>query len=396
MVIQSFLSKSISWLAITAVFSCGIANVHGQDYVTSQGWRDDRPKQNQVAMARRNGELNFETANDSPSSPAVVDLEQVDVQQSRFFSQVTQSKIILPPGQSLSTQAITVPQTANVNLNDPNLLTGEIYAAFDFMFLERSGPDPQAFVFTNGVPTLNTTAFSYDAEFSPAATIAIGDQFGYALEFSFLSSANHRFNGVQAGTNVVPVFFGGIPAAPVNSYTITSQSQMDNFELNQWVRYSDRVRLGLGLRIIDMREEFDIKETNSSDGFFSITDNEMFGGQFALQYLFYSTDRMAVYFQGKSGLYYNRVKLSATAQNVQMTPDEDELSFVGDLRLVADFPLTDILSLRAGYQATFLTRVAQGIDQNDNLNIGNPTNPGVMDFSTPTYRGGFFGIVASY
>lgn len=280
--------------------------------------------------------------------------------------------------------------------NGQTLYKGGLYTSFDFMFLERSGPSPQALVFTNGSPSLNTTSFTYDAEFTPAATIAIGDPYGYALEFNFFSSANHRFNSVQAGTTVVPVFFGSIPAAPVNSYTIDAQSQLDNYELNQWVSYSQRLRLGLGLRILDLREEFDITETGTSNGFFSITDNELFGGQFAAQYIFFANQYGTVYFQGKSGIYYNRVKVAATSSNLAMNPDSDEFSFVGDLRLVADFPLTDLVSFRAGYQATFLTRVAQGLDQNDNLAISNPTNPGSFDFSTPTYRGGFFGIVVAY
>lgn len=351
-------------------------------------------------------ELDFGSRQENDDAP-LVDLNRNPVRPDPVTGQPTRSN--QPPNPLPLSQPDIQPMTISGNAQLPQVsgpvseqiarnryLTGELYASFDFMFPERSGPAPQAFVFTNGVQTLNTTAFSYSEQFAPAATIAIGDQFGYAFEFNFFNSANHRFNGVQSGTNVVPVFFGGIPATPANSYTIDAEAELNNYELNQWVRHSERLRLGLGLRIINLNEVFNITETGTTTGFFSNTSNDLYGGQFAAQYLFFSNDIAAIYFQGKAGLYYNHVKLNANALNVQMAPDSDELSFAGDLRLVADFPLTDHFSIRAGYHATFLTRIAQALDQNDDLSLATPSNPGNFDFSTPTYRGGFFGFVANY
>ena len=307
--------------------------------------------------------------------------------------------LINPPnGNSLNQAVIAqepqIPQST-ITTEGETLLTGHFYMAFDFMFLRRSGPSPQVLVVTDGVPSLNSADFSYDATFSPRFVIGLGDPNGYAFEFLYMSSS-HDFDGVLAGTAVTPIFFGGIPAAPVSSYTVDAESQLNNYEINQWVRLNDRSRLGLGLRIIDMHDEYNITETGTNSGFFCTAENQLLGGQFAGQYIFVSNEIAMVYFQGKAGLFWNHASVDATSANAQITPDTDEFSFVGDLRIVADFPVTRLISMRAGYHAQLLTNIAQALDQNDDLSIFNPAAPGNFDFSSPWYHGMFFGIVGSY
>lgn len=317
-----------------------------------------------------------------------------------------QNNLANPSGTSINPQ-INLIQPPNAQSNGQAVIpadsmqpfsSGQMYSAVDFMFLERSGPSPQGIVFDGGGESFNASSIKYSEAFSPAATIGIGDQFGNALEFNYLTAREHGFNGTQNGTGVTPVFFGGIPAVPAASYTINAVTQMDNYELIGWGRYSDRLRLGFGLRIVDMSEQFDITETNAptTTGFFSITDNELYGAEIAAQYLILANSYARVYVQGRFGPYYNRVKVNATALNFNIAPDSDEFAVIGDLRLVGDFPITQCLSFRAGYQATFFSRIAQGIDQNDNLTLANAANPGQIDFSSPSYRGGFFGFVVAY
>ena len=309
----------------------------------------------------------------------------------------------LPNSSQLPNDSIYQPYSAPESnffapISAANCRHGQIYASFDSYFLERSGPSPQTIAFVNGTPSLNASSITYDAAFSPGATIGFGDRFGYAWEFNFLTAANHDFRSVQQGTTVTPIFFGGIPAAPVNSYTVFANARLDNYELNCWAPISNRLRVGAGLRIIDVREQFDITETNTAapTGFFAITDNELYGGQFALQYNFLRNDYANIYFMGNVGPYWNNSKVRARAANAFIAPDSDEFSVVGDLKLVADFPITKILSLRAGYHATFMSRIAQALDQSDDLSAFNPVNPGLIDYSSPSYRGGFVGIVCSY
>jgi len=107
-----------------------------------------------------------------------------------------------------------------------------------------------------------------------------------------------EFNGslTLEGEGITPTFFGLIPADPVESYEASYESELTNIEANVWRRVGERLKIGFGGRYIKLEESFDVEFTGdpiSMDntgtvgmtppeqaGFFSDTENRIFGGQF--------------------------------------------------------------------------------------------------------------------
>jgi len=124
--------------------------------------------------------------------------------------------------------------------------------------------------------------FDFGSEETIRYTIQFMDDFGSGIELTFFDFNEFDTTLVADGPNVVPTFFGGIPSNPVASYDNNYQSRLTNVELNFWQRRSELIRTGIGLRHVNLDENFDVTESNSGGlnlGFFSRTENEMWGAQ---------------------------------------------------------------------------------------------------------------------
>jgi opacity protein-like surface antigen len=216
-----------------------------------------------------------------------------------------------------------------------------------------------------------------------------------------------EFNGSLAleGEGITPQFFGGIPADPADAYVANYKSRLTNIEANAWRRSGERLKLGLGLRHFKLEEEFDIEISadqsstgtttgTSENGFFSDTENKIFGAQ--LMARVYRPVTNKVYLEGgvNGGYGFNRITTDSDTANIDSHTEENTgtgfFSFNGGVTLR---PM-DGLSLRAGYEGLLLTDVALSPDQSQSINAFSGT--GEIQTGELYFGGAYFGGTISF
>ena len=213
------------------------------------------------------------------------------------------------------------------------------------------------------------------------------------------------FNGslTLEGEGITPIFFGGIPAEPVESYEATYTSELTNIEANVWNRVGERLKIGFGARYIKLEEQFDIEfieDPNSTsgstttgmmmqEGFFSNTANRIFGGQVMAR--LYRPVVNKVYIEGgvDAGFGTNRITADSDTANVDSNTEDETgtgfFSFSGGVTYRA----LNGLSLRAGYEGLLLTDVALSPDQSTAIDAINGT--GEIQTGSLYFSGAYFG-----
>jgi hypothetical protein len=155
----------------------------------------------------------------------------------------------------------------------------------------------------------------------------------------------------------------------------------------------------VGLRYINLRDIFDWRAEDiqvlGSDGSYLIrTDNDMYGLQMGAG-AGYERARWSVGVQSKGGVFINdasgRTALNFTADDLNdsdLRLKNDELSFVGEFKLVGRWHILPDFSLRAAYELMYITSVALGPNQAtfiDDFSYLNTTQD-------PFYHGASFGL----
>ena len=125
-----------------------------------------------------------------------------------------------------------------------------------------------------------------------------------------------------------------------------------------------------GLRIIQLHEEFEfgVDAPPLSLSLLANTDNHLYGGQFGGQLDWCPfAGPLAISGLVKAGVYgnYADVQFSqAGIVNISLPRVDDwNTAFVGELGVVATYPLSDRWSLRGGYQLLYIDGVALATDQ---------------------------------
>jgi hypothetical protein len=130
----------------------------------------------------------------------------------------------------------------------------------------------------------------------------------------------------------------------------------------------------IGLRFMEMRDILDWRAEDiqviGNDGSYHIrTDNDMFGFQMGAG-LTYDTARWSLGYHVKGGVFINdatgRSTLDFTADDAQDSDlgfSADELSFIGEAKLIARWHLLPDFSLRASYEMMYLTSQAVAPNQ---------------------------------
>ncbi len=189
------------------------------------------------------------------------------------------------------------------------------------------------------------------------------------------------------GEGITPVFFGGIPREPVESYDASYSSRLKSYEANVWARRGERLKIGSGLRFIGLDENFDIEFLDNSgsaggglpgtpsgsgggggSSFSSRTENSIFGGQ--VMATLYRPVKQAFYLEGGAagGFGFNRIATdSDTGNQDSNTTDTTGIGFIG-FNAGMSFRPTDGLTFRAGYEGLFLSTVGLGPDQSAAIN----------------------------
>jgi hypothetical protein len=270
-----------------------------------------------------------------------------------------------------------------------------IQFTLDLLVMDRTGADSTPFLIdtqTGGV-LLSTGELNDDAEPGLRAGVTIMGQDGYDVEFSYLGL--DTFEDVATRTSDNPIafaFFGGLPANPQQSYSVDYRSDLSSGEINLRRRVGPQVTWLAGFRFLELRESFHVLSSNG--GFFSNTDNDLYGFQLGGEVHLFRVRRSLLFSTVKAGVYYNNADVTATASSaggtISFIDDEDTAAFVGDLAVGMLIPMGPSADLRIGYQGLFLDGVGLAPDQSNSYSLF--TSSGTLDESTIYYHGGFVGV----
>ena len=263
------------------------------------------------------------------------------------------------------------------------------------LFLGRSGLTGGAFVFDDNGPSFSfeDLALDLDTGFRAGLGIYTSDESG--LDLTFMRQDNSRVDIVD-GPNVVPVFFNGIPANPEPSYDIVYDSSINSYEANYWLRQNPNWRVGCGMRVYDMEEDFNVLvSSNPTTGFRSDTTNVLIGAQLLVEHVKSISDGWNLILGGKFGGFNNNSDVHAVSLNEEFTRETDVFSFAMDYKAGLQYEFTEITTFEIGYQGLFFTNVATGPAQSQVLSFFAP-NTNQIAFDTVNYNGIYFGAAITY
>lgn len=277
----------------------------------------------------------------------------------------------------------------------------------DVLYFSRAISGGSPFAFTATGESFSNADISVDPESTVRYRLGVASEYGTGYEF--VAYDFDEFSGTLAltGEGITPVFFGGIPAEPADAYSATYQSRIKNFELNVWARRSEALRVGYGLRHFSIEEEYDITlgaDSNDADpttgavdggtGFFSSTDNNLFGGQIMLE--LYREIAPDFYVVGgvKGLLLNNRVDIDADTENIDRSGEDSFITGGVNFNGGINYRVFRGFSLRAGYEGVFLGSVAAATTQSENNNLLEET---ISPFGESLYfGGGYFGCTVTF
>ena len=279
----------------------------------------------------------------------------------------------------------------------------------DYLYLSRGTAADNFFAFNDAGETFSL------ADIDPGDDTTLRYRFLIATEggtgFEFVGYDFDDFSGSISleGEGITPIFFDLIPREPASTYDASYSSQLENYELNVWGRRSERVKLGYGCRYINLDENFDIEfgepvdstgtattttSANDVSGFFSRTENEIFGGQLMIQ--LYRPVVPGIYFSGgaSGGYGFNQIEVDSDTADVDTHSEDDSgtgfFSFNGGISM----RVANGLTVNAGYEGLLLTSVALAPDQS----AGAVFAQGVPEIQTGAlyFSGAYIGAVLAF
>ena len=276
----------------------------------------------------------------------------------------------------------------------------------DGLFFSRGLDGGSSFATNNAGESFSNADFDFDTETTARYRLGLASEYGTGFEFVYYDF--NEFSGTLSltGAGITPTFFGGNPAEAADSYTATYQSRIKNAELNVWSRRSERIRVGYGLRYISVQEQYDItlgadsgtagsgNTGGSFSGFFSKTDNDLFGGQIMLELFHPVTSSM--YLEGgvKGLLLNNDADLDVDTANFDLSGDDSFVTGGVNFNGGVSYRALRGVHLRAGYEGVFIGSVASGAAQSESNSVFD-------GFVIPTgeslyYGGGYAGCTVTF
>ncbi len=262
------------------------------------------------------------------------------------------------------------------------------------LFLSRDGADDGAFIYdgtTNDV-VLRHHDLDSASDDTSRYKLQYQSQSGYRFEFIYfdLDDVNHS----ETVGNSVPVFFGESPAMPSSAYDLNYDSSLTNFEFNAWRRISQNFRYGFGLRHVALDEAFNVLTSGTPNGYFSDTQNELWGGQFVAEYARPICRGIDLEIGSRVGLFKNEADINFVTPTRDVAYEDSESAAVVDLNLGLSVKFSCRFRLRGGYQVMYMDGVALAPNQSTGYSPAATIAPG--NFSEATYDGGYFGAAFSF
>lgn len=273
---------------------------------------------------------------------------------------------------------------------------------FEVLVLDRRSNLEQTDLFfdSTSAAMLNTADFNLETEAgvrvgfllaSPCGNDWTGEYFGI-----------HTFQDSITRTDaagITDVFFGQTGAA-LASLTAEYESNLDSLDFTIRSRQARRLALLAGVRYVQVDEVFNsIHDPATRVGWFSHSDNDLFGFQFGCQGLIFEAGRWRLETTAKAGPYFNdidvHVRVNPPGQDfVSKHVSHGHTAFVGDLRLGVVCQLGPRLNFRIGYQGLWIEGMALAPNQNNNISFA--TNLESVDLGGVIYQGGYIGFDLSW
>jgi hypothetical protein len=298
----------------------------------------------------------------------------------------------------------------NPNFFDPLPVNINRFSTNRLMFLEAAHPGQDGSVRAtlghflirdarNRDHTMELTAFGA-GEWEQERVITSVAPFGLQVPF-YIDGQNRSFDDSSRQTIDYDSDFSSFEL----NYRVKGRLSRDQMIMDangQWHRSAnsgfEREYL-VGLRFMELSDQLDWRAedivTVGSDGTYLLyTDNDMFGFQMGTG-LTYQAPRWSLGATCKGGVFVN----DATGHNVLNFSDddvndfdirlkEDELSFIGEFKLLGRFHVTPSFSLRAAYEVMYLESVALAPSQANFV----PEFAFLNTSGDPLYHGASFGL----
>jgi hypothetical protein len=291
--------------------------------------------------------------------------------------------------------ATTPSNLDNCNVSVWRTRPPKVQFTLDLLVMDRddAGSYPLLVDTATGDVLLRTGGLIQDAEPGVRMSLTLLDDAGYDVEFSYLGLDTFGDPITRSSDDPITfVFYGGTPANPQTSYTADYRSELNSGEINLRKRLGSQVTALAGFRFLELRENFNI--LSDRGGFFSSTDNDLYGFQLGGDVQLFRVRRSLVFSTVKAGVYYNNADVAAKADTpngtISFIDDEDTVAFVGDVAVGMLIPMGPSADLRIGYQGLFLDGVGLAPDQSSDYSLF--TSSGSMDESSLYYHGGFIGV----
>ena len=259
--------------------------------------------------------------------------------------------------------------------------------------LVREVPDSQVLALDeNGVPLLNANSLQGSMQFGFKAMLDVRNVRpwfgGTDLQLGYFGINSLDAGATVNAQEVNSIFFQVFPLNPPTSFNFNYSSNLYSGEANLRFASNHRVRPITGLRYFKLEDTYDVFQqvgANGRSGFFSLTNNSMFGGQLGLEGDLWQTRRVNLYGFGKVAAMHNEVEGTATAQNGFRIYSDSSYTTLVDGGVGANIRFAGPLSFKVGYRSLFASDVALGIDQNAALSLANPN--GAVQFNSQHWHG---------
>ena len=214
------------------------------------------------------------------------------------------------------------------------------------------------------------------------------------LEFGWL--------GIFSGntTQYLPAFTGGnLPTSPpilfASNGLLATQysSDLNSFEFNARLPASDNLTGIIGLRYINLYETVHLTASTPTDnlGWKTVTNNNLFGAQAGADLAILRRGRFQINALGKAGVYVNCAEQEGmlvafpAPGPISIHDSNAKIAFLGELKLLGTYRLTDYLAVSAGYQALWFSNLALG--QNQFSAVDFVTGNGIHAAASPIFHG---------
>jgi len=248
------------------------------------------------------------------------------------------------------------------------------------MVLFRSTADRRTLVQSLvGQELLNTSEL--DSNFKPGMRIALTRRLcdHWDVELAYMQADDCRATDTVLTSGWM--FFQApsllaLAQGPAAGMNFTYTSRLYSTELNFKRHVRPAVALLGGFRWIELSEEFSgnfVQASGTSPFWINDANNHLYGFQLGTEVKFWDRGGpLTVLGTGKAGVYYNDADQTGESPFTGDAVDASKVctSFVGELNITAVYRLSRHVSLRAGYEALWLTSVALAPEQVDATDFG--------------------------